>query len=206
MYDPSYMRFTRIRNYSQQCGTGGRDGRSKTMRNVLLLASKGLYVVSTLALVALAFGFVIYAGWNIWTALTSGRPLLADMLSTIGLVIIALAVSDVGRFMLEEELAGDKDLDRTSEVRRTLAKFLTIIIIAASLEALVFIIEAGHSGEGELLWPILLLAVVALLLVCLGLYQRLLHSAEHERRVDKDEGRDVEPEGEEDGGGPVSGR
>jgi len=165
------------------------------MRNVLLLASRTLYLISTVALIALSFGFVVYAGWTDWLAVTGEEPMLAAMLSTIGLVISSLAVSDVGRFMLEEELAGDKDLDRTSDVRRTLAKFLTIIIIAASLEGLVFIFKSGHSGEGDLLGPILLLAVVAVLLVCLGLYQRLLHSAEHERRIDKDAGRDVEPEG-----------
>lgn len=172
------------------------------MRKVLLLASRSLYIVSTLALIALAFGFIVHAGWNIIEALSSGKPLLATMLSTIGLVIIALAVSDVGSFMLEEELGGDKNLDRTSEVRRTLAKFLTIIIIAASLEALVFIFESGHGGDGDLLAPVLLLAVVALLLLTLGVYQRLTHAAEHERRIDKDAGRDVEPEGSEDEDAP----
>jgi hypothetical protein len=164
------------------------------MQKILSRVAKYLYLAATLALFLLALGFVIYAGWRVATALIDGAAVLPAMLSAVGLTIIALAVCDVGRFLLQEELAGEDELATTSEVRRTLTKFLTIIIVAASLHGLLFIFEAGHEDIATLVYPAILLAVVALLLATLGAYQRLTHSAEHERRVDAQAGRPVEPE------------
>lgn len=166
------------------------------MRTILLATAKGIYILSTCALFLLAVGFVGYSVWQIATALPRGVILLDEMLSAVGLTVIGLAVCDVGRFLLQEELAGEKELATTNEVRRTLAKFLTIIIVAASLHALLFIFEAGRDGIDHLLYPAALLAVVAVLLGTLGVYQRLTHAAEHELRVDLDEGRPPEPEEE----------
>lgn len=164
------------------------------MWSPLLIASRVLYVLATLALLTLSFSFIVYAGWNIYQAIAGQQPVLGAMLSAVGLIIIALAVSDVGKFLLEEEVAGDRELRTTSEVRRTLTKFLTIIIVAASLEALVFVFEAGRERIETLGYPVALLLAVAVLLGVLGFYQRLTHAAEHERRVDEDEGLEVPPE------------
>lgn len=167
------------------------------MSGALILISRVLYTLATLTLLALAFGFICYAGWNIFQTITGETPLLSAMLSAVGLIIIALAVSDVGRFLLQEELAGEKELETTSEVRRTISKFITIIIIAASLEAIVFIFKAGREQIETLTYPVLLLTAVALLLGVLGFYQRMTHAAEHQRRVDADEGLPDDPEQDE---------
>lgn len=151
-------------------------------------------MLATGALMVLAFGFVVYAGWSIYEALAARAPVLSAMLHAVGLVIIAMAVSDVGKFLLSEELAEDRDLETTGEVRRTLSKFITIIIVAASLEALVFLFEAGREDLSELVYPSGLLAVVAILVAVLGIYQRLAHAAEHERRMDMRNGGEGDPE------------
>lgn len=143
---------------------------------------------------ALAFGFIIYAAWSIYQALTAEAQVLSAMLHAVGLVIIAMAVSDVGKFLLGEELAPDRDMETTGEIRRTLSKFITIIIVAASLEALVFLFEAGREELSDLVYPSGLLAVVALLVGMLGLYQRLSHAAERERRADMRKGGEADPE------------
>lgn len=164
------------------------------MRVILLAAAKAIYILSTCALFLLAVGFVVYAVWQIFAALPRGALLLDEMLGAVGLTVIGLAVCDVGRFLLQEELAGEKELATTNEVRRTLAKFLTIIIVAATLHALLFIFEAGRQGIASLIYPAALLGVVAILLAALGLYQRLTHAAEHELRIDLEQGRQPEPE------------
>lgn len=164
------------------------------MHTALVFISRSVYVLATLAMLALAFGFIAYAGWQIYATIRGDMPLLTAMLNAVGLVIIGLAVSDVGRFLLQEELAGQGELETTSEVRRTLSKFITIIIIAASLEALVFIFESGRVEIEHLGYPVSLLVAVAILLGVLGFYQRLTHAAEHERRIDADEGLPDDPE------------
>lgn len=156
--------------------------------------SRLIYVLATAALMALACGFIIYACWSVYLALTAQASLLSAMLHAVGLLIIAMAVSDVGKFLLGEELAPDRDLETTGEVRRTLSKFITIIIVAASLEALVFLFEAGRDRLSDLVYPSGLLAVVAIMVAVLGLYQRLAHAAEHERRTDMRRGGEADPE------------
>jgi hypothetical protein len=167
------------------------------VRNTLSFISRLVYVLATLVLIALAFGFIGYAGWSIYVTMRGGEPVLTTMLDTIGLIIIALAVSDVARFLLQEELAGQGELETTGDVRRTISKFVTIIIIAASLEALVFIFEAGREEIRTLIYPVALLLAVSILLAVLGLYQRLAHAAEHERRIDAERGLKTDPEREE---------
>lgn len=164
------------------------------MVQILTFASKSLYILATLALLVLAVGFIGYAGWSVFDVFARRVAVLDAMLNAVGLLIIALAVADVGRFLVEEELVNESERATTSEIRRTLAKFLTIVIIAASLHALLFIFEAGREDVKDLVYPVMLLIAVAILLGVLGLYQRLSHASEHERRIDADAGRDVAPE------------
>lgn len=163
------------------------------MQYVFQLISRLLYIAVTLALLGLAFAFIGYAGWSVVRAAQGEAPVLSAMLHAVGLVIIALAVSDVGKFLLEEELGRERELETTGEVRRMLTKFMTIIIIAASLHTLVFLFEAGRQGVEGLIYPSALLVAVAVLLAVLGLYQRLASAVEHEYRQDLG-GHNLDPE------------
>jgi hypothetical protein len=57
--------------------------------------------------------------------------------------------------------------------RETLIKFLVIISIAVTLEALVFIFDAGKKNISLLIYPTFLLIAAVLLVVSLGVYQKL---------------------------------
>lgn len=164
------------------------------MQGVFQVVSRVLYVLVTLALMALAVGFIVYAAWDVYRVLRTQESVLPSMLHAVGLIIIALAVSDVGKFLLEEELGRERELETTSEIRRMLTKFLTIIIIAASLETLVFMFEAGRERIEALVYPSLLLVAVAILVAVLGVYQRLVSSVEHEFRRDLSTGPRLDPE------------
>ncbi len=164
------------------------------MTAVFQFISRFLYITVTLSLLALAFSFIGYAGWSIYRASIGEAEVLSAMLHAVGLVIIALAVSDVGRFLLEEELGRERELETTGEVRRMLTKFMTIIIVAASLHTLVFLFEAGRESVEALIYPSALLIAVAVLLAVLGLYQRMASAVEHEYRKDLSAGAKLDPE------------
>lgn len=164
------------------------------MQYVFQLVSRLLYIAVTLALLGLAFGFISYAGWSVYRAVLGEEMVLSAMLHAVGLVIIALAVSDVGKFLLEEELGRERELETTGEVRRMLTKFMTIIIIAASLHTLVFLFEAGRQSVEGLIYPSMLLIAVAVLVAVLGVYQRLASAVEHEYRKDLDAEEKLDPE------------
>ena len=67
------------------------------------------------------------------------------VLDSVGLVIIGFAIVETSKFIAEEEILRRKELRSAVEARRSLTKFITIIVIAASLEALVMIFEASRT-------------------------------------------------------------
>ena len=88
-------------------------------------------------------------------------------------VTIAIAVFEVGKFMVEEELIRERQLRSVLEARRSLTKFVKIVIITLSLEGLVLVFETKLEHVAELIYPTALLMVAVLAVVGLGVFQRL---------------------------------
>ena len=133
-----------------------------------------IYALTGLALLMISLVMIGYALWEIWYAMYVSGTLITTMLDAIGLIVIAIAVFDVSKYLMEEEVFRyQRELGSPREARRTLTKFLVIIIIAVSLEALVFIFGAGSSDIASLIYPTLLLVAAVLMVVGLGWYQRL---------------------------------
>jgi putative Mn2+ efflux pump MntP len=105
------------------------------------------------------------------------------MLQSVAAIIIAAAIIDVAQYMMEEEVFKDKELRDPKEARRTITKIIVIITIAVSIEGLVFIFKAGTKDLSLLLYPALLIMVSAILIVALGIYQKL--SATIEKREEE---------------------
>ena len=99
------------------------------------------FMAATVALMLLAVLLFIGAVWEVIVALKSFE--LADAaLDSIGLLIIGFAVIETAKFIAEEEILSNRELRSPLESRRSLTKFITIIVIAASLEALVMVFKA----------------------------------------------------------------
>lgn len=139
------------------------------------LFSRVLYTAIAGALLAAAVLLMGVAIWRTATGFWTGEAALDNMLDGIGLIIIAVAVADVGKFLFEEEVVADRELRRPAEARGSLTKFMTIIIIALSLESLVLITKASRDHAGEILYPALLMLVAVATMVGLGLFQMLSH-------------------------------
>jgi len=102
-------------------------------------------------------------------------------LAGIGYVVVAIAVFDVAKYLFDEEVIRAREMRAASETRRSLTRFISTIAIAVFLEALVTVFRVSQEDVAKLLYPTLLLAAAILLVVGLGVYQRL--SAEVEERV-----------------------
>lgn len=105
---------------------------------------------------------------------------LNALLNFVGYLIIAVAIFDVGRYLLEEEVFRERELHSPKEARRSLTKFMVIIVIAVTLESLLNVLKAGAISLEALLYPAALFLVAVFLLVGLGVYQRLSSLTEHE--------------------------
>ena len=113
------------------------------IERILRFGSIVLYAIAALSLAAVALAFIVTALWLIWSNFAMGQPSTATLLEAIGLTIVALAVFDVSKYLIEEEILRDRELRSGLEARKTLTKFLTIVIIVVSLEAIVFVFQAG---------------------------------------------------------------
>lgn len=105
-----------------------------------------------------------------------------DIEIPFGVVIyltLALAIFDLGKTTLEEEVLLYKDILRHSSTRRTITRFIAVIIIAVSIEALLMIFKAAlHGGGEQLIAAVWIILATAALLVSLGIYVYLGSQAE----------------------------
>jgi hypothetical protein len=92
---------------------------------------------------------------------------------------LALAIFDLGKTTLEEEVLLYKDILRHSSTRRTITRFIAVIIIAVSIEALLMIFKAAlHGGGEQLIAAVWIIIAAASLLISLGVYVYLGSRAE----------------------------
>lgn len=152
----------------------------KQMARAYGLLAYVIFILTSLALVAISLTLIVYAFREIWAAIAT-EELVESLLDAVGMLVISIAVFEVAKFLLEEQaLHSERERRAPHEARQTLTKFLVIIVIAVSLETLVFIFKAGSQDFALLLYPAGLLLAVVFLIVGLGYYQRL--SLETERR------------------------
>lgn len=130
------------------------------------------FVVATIALMATAVLLLLSAVWDVVATLAT-EDRVGGLLDGIGLLIIGFAVIETARFIAEEELFRDKELRSATESRRSLTKFITIIVIAASLEALVMVFKTSRTSIPETIYPAALFIASMSALVALGAYQWL---------------------------------
>lgn len=130
------------------------------------------FVIATLAIMALAFLLVVSALWNVIVAAPSG-DVVDPVLEGVGLLIIGFAIVETGKFIAEEEILRRRELRSPVESRRSLTKFVTIIVIAASLEALVMVFKTSRANIPDAIYPAALFIAAMAALVSLGGYQWL---------------------------------
>ena len=157
--------------------------------------TRAAFGFASLMLMLLACGLIVYAMSGVWTSYNDPNLNVGStLLEAVGFTVIAIAVFDVGKYLLEEEAIRGREMRNAAEARRSLTKFISTIVIAVLLEALVTVFQAGKEAPSQMVYPTLLLFVGVLLLVGLGLYQRLSVSVENEVNdpPEEDEGGEAE--------------
>lgn len=142
---------------------------------------KWVYTVIVIGLFVVVAALLYSAGHEVYLMTQDSTGADESKLKTFGVIIfltLALAIFDLGKTTLEEEVLMHKDIFRHSSTRRTITRFVAAILIAVSIEALLLMFKAA-LGQGEMLihavW--MMLAAVGLL-IGLGLYVYLGAKAE----------------------------
>lgn len=105
----------------------------------------------------------------------------AIYLKPFGVIIyltLGLAIFDLGKTILEEEVLMQKDIFRHSSTRRTITRFIAAILIAVSIEGLLMMFKAALSEKADMLPAVMMMMTSVGLLVGLGIYVYLGAKAE----------------------------
>lgn len=143
------------------------------MEKLFNIIFSGVHLLAAIILMVLS---LIIMGWSVYDVISSigvETEFIPLMLQSVGAIIISAAIIDVAQYMMEEEVFLNKELRDPEEARRTITKIIVIITIAVSIEGLVYIFKAGTKDLALLLYPALLIMVAAILIVALGVYQKL---------------------------------
>lgn len=102
-------------------------------------------------------------------------------LKPFGIIIyltLALAIFDLGKTTIEEEVLMQKDILRHSSTRRTITRFMATILIAVSIEALLLMFKSVLGSSEYLVNAVAMMATSVGLLIGLGVYVYLGAKAE----------------------------
>src|SRR3954465_6289124 len=153
------------------------------MTGVMEFISRGVFGIASVVLMLIALALSVYSAGLIVTALRGPWAEAGTaLLGAIGYVVIAMAVFDVAKYFVEEEVIRGREMRLASEARRSLTKFISTIAIAVFIEGLVLVFRQSSQDIALILYPLTILFIGILIILGLGVYQR--RSAEVEGQVE----------------------
>ena len=151
------------------------------MTNAMELVSRAVFGLASVVLMLIALALSIYsAGLTVAALAGPWSEAGTGLLESIGYVVIAVAVFDVAKYFVEEEVIRGREMRLASEARRSLTKFISTIAIAVFIEALVMVFRQGNQDITMVLYPAAILLLGIVIILGLGVYQRLSASVEQQ--------------------------
>lgn len=142
--------------------------------------TSGIFILIGFSLMIFAVLLIGVTHFSLFENIVAQKFFVFQILNAVGSTIIGVAILDLSKFVLEEEFLRNRELRTVREVRESLTKFMTIIVIAISLEALVMVFKiAGQQDFSEIVYPVLLMLTAVLALVGLAVFQWLTRQTEH---------------------------
>jgi hypothetical protein len=143
------------------------------LRWSLPYVSKAVFTLISAALALSALTLILFHFWDVVQAIISRENVESSLIEAVEYVVIGLAIFDVSRFVLEEEVLTDRVKFSPAATRNKISRFMVVIIIAVALESLLKILSSQTLGREAIGLSVLLLVVDAILLVGLGVYLKL---------------------------------
>ncbi len=141
-------------------------------RWIIYLSNFG-YVVGCVILYFVAFGIIAASVLSIIRDLSSASFTVYKLLDEVGLLVFSIAVIDVSKYLMIEEVLKRGEERAPQETRKALGKFAIIIATALSLEGLVLTIEVAKTDVTKIFYPIGVLVSSTIFILGIGSYQKL---------------------------------
>lgn len=134
---------------------------------------KAIYIMIVLGLFSVV-GILLYSAFSEMAPLfLHGESVQDAHLTPFGVIIfltLGLAIFDLGKTTLEEEVLMHKDIFRHSSTRRTITRFMAAILIAVSIEALLMMFKSALGTDQDMMPAVWMMLAAVGLLIGLGLY------------------------------------
>ncbi len=102
--------------------------------------------------------------------ITPNKFKIKDMFEATILLTLSLAIFDLAKTLIEEEILGRHKEHNISGPHKTMVRFLGSIIIALSIEALMLVFKFAIIDPNKLMYAMYIIAGVSFLLVSLAIY------------------------------------
>ena len=130
--------------------------------------SRLVYALISLALFAITAVLFVLGIKSIILA-PFGALNVADMFESTIILTLALALFDLVKAIFDEEVLG-KSAKEDSGASRTMVRFLSSIIIALAIEALMLVFKFAITSPEQIIYAVWLISGVSLLLIALSVY------------------------------------
>jgi hypothetical protein len=142
----------------------------------------GQFAISLL-FVACAVALVVIAGYYLWEGIWPSGDFSVNqrvnaILECIALLTIASAALELGQIIIEEEVLREAQMSAPTRVRRFLSRFMVVLVVSLSIEALVVVFRYAHDAPENLSYAATIGLTAAALLAAWGLFVRLNRSVE----------------------------
>ncbi len=148
--------------------------------NSFILGAAAFYALAALAMASVSLGLMTVSIMRLYTAIGNFDTSENVLLDAVSSLVISVAILDVAKYVMEEEVMRSRELRRPHEAREAVTKFMVIIALVVSIEGIVLVFEVGNTRPELLLYPIMLLCVSVIIVVGLGVFQSLSLKSERD--------------------------
>jgi len=134
---------------------------------------QGVYAIIGVMLVLVASLLLYYGGKEMYYVVLNHIEEPIEIFRAVILITLGLAIFDLGKTILEEEVLLHKDIHHEGSTRRTISRFMSAIVIAVSIESLLLMFKSLLGGADHLNSAVLMLFAAVAMLVGLGIYLKL---------------------------------
>ena len=133
----------------------------------------GLFACAALMLIVIAarIGLVAFAS-------ALDRLAAQQIIEAVGLLAAAVVALQISQTIAEEEVLRDAHISGPTRVRRFLSRFLVVVVVALTIEALVATFKAAHEDAAHMLYAASMVFAAGVLLAGWGLFVRMNCHAE----------------------------
>ncbi len=142
-----------------------------TLDNAFGIFFKYGYAAFSFALIAIAM-LLFFKGMGnfFFNEISPGNFKIKDVFEATILLTLSLAIFDLSKTLIEEEILGRHKEHNISGPHKTMVRFLGSIIIALSIEALMLVFKFAITDPNKLMYAIYIMVGVSLLVVSLAIY------------------------------------